>query len=161
MQQNQPDVLPVEEAEAEGSPPKKPAKAAQSKRPCAAKHPLPSITPAHTYERQAWVRLLISTHHYSSYFEDPLGEVGVFVYDLGQDMSQATLHLWANGTKLQFPVLEGAITQQELLTNAMRSWLALSWKAATGRAGRREGSTDDAQENTKSVRHAYAEHHHR
>ena len=140
MKEYQPDVLPVKEAEAEESPPKKPTKAAESKHLVSTKHALPTMAPAHTYERQAWIRLLVSAHHYSSSFQDPLGEVGVFVYDPGQDQSQATLHLWANGTKQQFPVLDGAITQQELLTDPMRSWLALSWEAATGRAtARRDG----------------------
>jgi TolA-binding protein len=150
MNHYRPDFLPVEEAEEEESTPKKPAKTAQRKRPVATKQPLPSISPAQNYERQAWIRLLVSAHHYSSYFQDPLGELGGFVYDKDKDKSQATLHLWANGTKQQFPVLEGAISQQEMLTDTMRSWLALSWEAATGRAGRREGPQYDAQEITKS-----------
>jgi len=151
MKQYRPDFLPVEEAEEEESTPQKPAKTAGRKRPVATKQPLPSISPAQTYERQAWIRLLLSAHHYSSYFQDPQGELGVFAYDEEKDKSQATLHLWANGTKQQFPVLDGAIGQQEMLTHTMRSWLALSWEAATGRAGRREGPTYDAQEITKSV----------
>jgi hypothetical protein len=135
-----PDYLPIEEAEKEESIPKKPAKTAQRKRPIATKQSQSgvssaqtSVTPAQIYERQTWIRLLVSAHRYSSYFQDSLGEVGVFVYDKGKNPSQATLHLWANGTKQQFPVLEGTISQHEMLTGTMRSWLALAWEAATGR----------------------------
>jgi len=74
----------------------------------------------------------------------------VFVYNKVKNTAQATLHLWANGTKQQFPVLEGTINQQEMLTDTMRSWLALSWEAATGGVGRREGLKNDVHERTKS-----------
>jgi hypothetical protein len=150
MKQHRADFLPVEEAEEEESPPKKPAKTTQRKRPVTTKQPQPAVSPAQIYERQAWVRLLVSAHLYSSYFQDPLGELGVFVYDKNNGPLQATLHIWANGTKQQFPVIEGSISQPELLTDTMRSWLALSWEAATGRTGRREGTKDDAPEKTKS-----------
>jgi hypothetical protein len=156
MKQFRPDYLPVEEAEEEESTPKKPAKTAQRKRTVAIKQAQPevssaqsSVSPAQTYERQAWIRLLVSAHRYSSYFQDHLGELGVFVYDQDKNNSQATLHLWANGTKQQFPVLEGAINQQEMLSDTMRSWLALAWEAATGRAGRRKGLKDVALKRTK------------
>jgi hypothetical protein len=143
MKQVRPDCLPLEEAEDEESTPKKPAKAAQRKRTDATKQAQPdapsaqsSISPAQTYERQAWIRLLVSAHYYSSFFQDHLGEVGVFVYDQDKGTPQAMLHLWASGTKQQIPVLEGTIKQQEMLTHSRRSWLTLAWEAATGRAGR-------------------------
>jgi hypothetical protein len=151
MQQVRPDWLPLVEGENEESTPKKPAKAAQHKRTDATKQAQPeassaqsSISPAQVYERQAWIRLLVSAHYYSSYFQDSMGELGVFVYDQGKGRSQATLHLWANGTKQQFPVLEGTIKQQEMLTDSMRSWLTLAWEAATGRVRRRERLKDGA-----------------
>jgi hypothetical protein len=144
MKQYRADFLPVEEPEEEEPPPKKPAKTTQKKRPIARNQPQPAIplaqnsaSPAQIHERQAWVRLLVSASHYSSHFQDPLGELGVFVYEKGKDEARATLHLWANGAKQQFPVVEGTISQPEMLTDTMRSWLALSWEAATGRAGRR------------------------
>jgi hypothetical protein len=130
MKHYRPDFLPVEEVEEEESTPKKPAKTSQRKRSVVTKQAQPgvssaqtSISPAQIYERQAWIRLLVSAHRYSSYFQDHLGELGVFVYDQDKDTPQATLHLWANGTKQQFPVLQGAINQQEMLTGIMRSWL--------------------------------------
>jgi hypothetical protein len=152
MQQVRPDCMPPEEAEDEESTPKKSAKTAQHKRANTTKLAQPeassaqsSISPAQVYERQAWIRLLVSAHYYSSYFQDSVGELGVFVYDQGKGRSQATLHLWANGTKQQFLVLEGTIKQQEMLTDSMRSWLALAWEAATGRVGIREGRKDGAR----------------
>jgi hypothetical protein len=150
MKYYRPDFLPVEEAEDEESTPKKPVKTTQRKRSAATKQPPPAVSSAQTYERQAWIRLLVSARGYSSYFQDPLGELGVFVYDNGKGTPQATLHLWANGAKQQFPVLEGAISQQEMLTDMMRTWLALAWEGATGKTGRREGPQYDAQERTKS-----------
>jgi len=71
------------------------------------------------------------------------------VYDKDKNNPQAALRLWANGTKQQFPVLEGAINQQEMLTDTMRSWLALPWKAAAGWAGKREGLENEAHKRTK------------
>jgi hypothetical protein len=157
MRQVRPDCLPFEEVEDEESPPKKPAKTAQHTRTDTTKQAQPdasfaqpSISPAQTYERQAWIRLLVSAHYYSSYFRDSIGEVGVFVYDQSKGRPQATLHLWANGTKLQFSVMKGTIKQQEMLTLSMRSWLTLAWEAATGRAARREGRKEDTHKRTKS-----------
>ncbi len=156
MKQFRPDCLPLEEAEEEENNPQKPAKAAQRKRTDATKQAQPevssaqsSVSLAQTYERQAWIRLLVSAHRYSSYFQDNLGEFGVFVYDQDKDTPQAMLHLWASGTKQKFSVLQGAINQQEMLSDSMRSWLALAWEAATGRAGKREGLEDDAHKRTK------------
>ena len=81
MQQVRPDFLPIEEAEEEESIPKKPAKAAQRKRPIATKQSQPgvssaqtTVTPVQIYERQAWIRLLVSAHLYSSYFQNFSGE---------------------------------------------------------------------------------------
>jgi hypothetical protein len=157
MRQARPDCLPFDEVEDEGIPPKKPAKTAQHERTDTTKQAQPdaspaqpSISPAQTYERQAWIRLLVSAHPYSSYFRDSLGEVGVFVYDQSKGRPQATLHLWANGTKLQFSVLKGTIKQQEMLTLSMRSWLILAWEAATGRVARREERKDQTHKRTKS-----------
>jgi hypothetical protein len=157
MRQVRPDCLPFEEVEDEESPPKKPAETAQHKRANTTKLAQPeassaqsSISPAQTYERQAWIRLLVSAHRYSSYFQDHLGELGVFVYGQDKGTQQAKLHLWANGTKLRFPVLEGAIKQLEMLTVSMGSWLTLAWETATGRVGRRDGRKDDARQRTKS-----------
>jgi hypothetical protein len=157
MRQVRPDCLPFEEVEDEESPPKKPAKTAQHKGTDTAKQAQPdtssaqpSISPAQTYERQVWIRLLVSAHHYSSYFRDSRGEVGVFVYDQGKGKPQAKLHLWANGAKLQFSVLKGTINQQEMLTLSMRSWLTLAWEAATGKAASREERKDDTDKRTKS-----------
>jgi hypothetical protein len=121
MKHYRPDCLPVEEAEEEESTPKKPAKTSQRKRTVITKQAQPGVSSAQTYERQAWIRLLVSAHYYSSYFQDPLGEMGVFVYDKNKGTSQATLHLWANGTRQQFSVLEGRINQQEMLTGTMHS----------------------------------------
>jgi hypothetical protein len=121
--------------EEQASTTKKPAKSMQRKRPVVTEEPLPSASPAQIYERQVWTRLLVSARHYSSHFQDPLGELGVFVYDKIESKPQAMLHLWANGAKQQFPVVNGIISQQEALTETMRAWLALCWVAATGEAG--------------------------
>jgi hypothetical protein len=135
MKQHRADCMPAaEEMEEQASTPKKPAQPRQRKRPVATKQPLPSASPAQVYERQAWVRLLVSAHHYSSYFQDPLGELAVFVYDKVGDKPRDMLHLWTHGAKQQFPVVDGAISQQEALTDAMRAWLAMCWVAATGEA---------------------------
>jgi hypothetical protein len=135
MKQHRADFLPtVEETEEQASSPKKTAKSTQRKSPVATKQPMPSVSPTQIYERQAWVRLLVSAHHYSSSFQDPMGELGVFVYDKVEGKLRAMLHLWANGAKQQFPVVEGTISQQEVLTDTMRAWLALCWTAATGKA---------------------------
>jgi hypothetical protein len=101
-----------------------------------------AVAGAQIYERQAWVRQLVSAHHYSSYFQDHLGEVGVFVYDKVEGEPRAMLHLWAHSAKQQFPVVDGAISQQEAVTDTMRAWLTLCWMAAAGEAGK------DAQSNT-------------
>ena len=107
---------------------------------------MPSASPAQIYERQAWVRLLVSARHYSSHFQDHLGELGVFVYDEVESKPQAILHLRANGAKQQFPVVNGTISQQEALTDTMCAWLAMCWVAATGKAG------EDKRSNTTRKR---------
>ena len=81
----------------------------------------------------------ISTPLYS-HFQDHLGELGVFVYDEVESKPRAMLHLWANGAKQQFPVVNGTISQQEALTDTMRAWLAMCWVAATGEAGENKRS---------------------
>jgi hypothetical protein len=98
MNQVLPDCLPLEEAEDEESTPKKPAKTAQHKRTNTTRQAQPeasstqsSISPAQTYERQAWIRLLVSARHYSSYFQDSMGGLGVFVYDQDKGAPQASL----------------------------------------------------------------------
>lgn len=62
-----------------------------------------------------------------------LGERGV-VYDMVEDKPQAMLHLWANGAKQQYPVVDGIISQQEVLTDTMRAWLAIGWTFVTEKA---------------------------
>lgn len=132
MKQHRPDFQPAaEETEEQVSTPKKSAKVTQRKRPVVTKESLPSASPAQIYERQAWVRLLVSARQYSSHFQDHLGELGVFVYDKVEGKPRAMLHLWANGARQEFPVEGGAISQQEAITDPMRTWLALCWAAAT------------------------------
>lgn len=136
MKQHRPDFLPVVvEPETQASTPKKRAKSAQRKGHVVVEESLPSVTPAQIYERQAWVRLLVPARHYSSHFQDELGELGVFVYERVKGKPRGMLHLWANGAKQEFPVVEGAISQQQALTDSMRAWLAQCWAAATGGRG--------------------------
>ena len=134
MRQKWVDFVPTaEETKEQASTTKKPT---QRKRPVATKQPQPSPSPSQIYARQAWVRLLVSAHHYSSHFQDHLGELGVFVYDEIEGKPHATLYLWTNGAKQQFPVVKGAVDQQEALSDSIRAWLAMCWVAATGEAGR-------------------------
>lgn len=63
--------------------------------------------------------------------------MGVFVYDKVEGKPRAMLHLWTNGAKPQFPVVNGTISQQEALTDSMRAWLALCWVASTGEREKR------------------------
>ena len=125
-----------------GKHPQETSETHSGKAPVETKQSLPSTSPAQAYERQAWVRLLVSANRYSSYFQDSLGELGVFVYDEIESKPQAMLHLWANGAKQQLPVVDGVINQPEALTDTMRAWLALCWEATAGGAG------EDTQSNT-------------
>ncbi len=135
MKQQRADFLPaVEETAEQATSTKKPTRSTQRKRLVATEQAGPSTSPAQIYERQAWVRLLVSAHHYSSYFQDALGELGVFVYDVVENRPQAILHLWAQGAKQQLPVMDGVTSQQEALSDSMRAWLALCWVTATGQA---------------------------